>query len=165
MKGHYYNHNLKLSIFILSLRVIHNMNASPGATFLATNEENGDFNQYWSVFFFFFVVLPLSFLIPRCDAPISMCRYSAKTIQRIVADITEQPGRIAFLSTPSLYFSLPETLRSDCYVFDVRFQLRTSRLFRLIEPSYEIFSMISNGNPTVASSIMISISRTKFPRS
>ena len=47
-------------------------------------------------------------------------RYSPKTIQRIVADLVENPGKIAFLSTPSLYFSIPEDLRSESFVFDVR---------------------------------------------
>jgi EEF1A lysine methyltransferase 1 len=59
--------------------------------FLLETEENGDFNQYW---------------------------YSERTIARIVEALVENGGKIAFLSTPSLYFSLPEDLRSKAYVFD-----------------------------------------------
>jgi len=62
--------------------------------FLASTSENGDFNQYW---------------------------YSAKTIKAIVTEI-EACGakRIAFLSTPSLYFSLTnEELKKSSYLFDV----------------------------------------------
>ena len=55
------------------------------------NEENGDFNQYW---------------------------YSAPTIARIVEAMVATGGSIAFLSTPSLYFSLPDDLRAKAYVFD-----------------------------------------------
>lgn len=62
-------------------------------SFLSRNEENGDYNQYW---------------------------YSQHTIECIVRGIEESGAtRIAFLSTPSLYFSIPEELRSKCFVFDV----------------------------------------------
>jgi len=67
------------------------------ATFLAdpVNFEDGDFNQYW---------------------------YSQKTIDKIVEDLVEVassgPKTMAFLSTPSLYFSLPEEVRASCFVFD-----------------------------------------------
>ena len=60
--------------------------------FLAGNHEDGDYNQYW---------------------------YSERTIARIVEALVENNGRIAFLSTPSLYFSIPEELKSKSYVFDV----------------------------------------------
>ena len=69
--------------------------------FWDANPENGDHNQYW---------------------------YSNTTINCIIEDQIEQlmlpdapaAGRIAaFLSTPSLYFTLPEELRNHCYVFDV----------------------------------------------
>lgn len=60
--------------------------------FLESTEENADHNQYW---------------------------YSAKTIEKIVEDLSTRKGsRIAFLSTPSLYFSLPEEDRALCFVFD-----------------------------------------------
>lgn len=42
--------------------------------------ENGDFNQYW---------------------------YSAKTIEALVAEVEENSTKAAFLSTPSILFSLP----------------------------------------------------------
>ena len=59
--------------------------------FINENVEDGDFNQYW---------------------------YSEPTIGRIVEALIENGGNIAFLSTPSLYFSLPDDLRSKAYVFD-----------------------------------------------
>lgn len=31
-----------------------------------------------------------------------------------------QGGRVGFLSTPSIYFSLPDDVRKNCFVFDVR---------------------------------------------
>ena len=36
-----------------------------------------------------------------------------------VDDICSCPGRIAFLSTPSIYFSLPEEVQARSFVFDV----------------------------------------------
>lgn len=59
--------------------------------FLATNPEAADMNQYW---------------------------YSQRTISTIVEDLVQQAPRIAFLSTPSLYFSLPGAHRCQCSVFD-----------------------------------------------
>ncbi len=65
------------------------------------NPEDGDHNQYW---------------------------YSNNTINRIIEDQIEQltlpdgpaDGRISvFLSTPSLYFTLPDHIRKKCFVFDV----------------------------------------------
>ncbi len=69
--------------------------------FLEKTPENGDHNQYW---------------------------YSKYTINCIVEDQVIQDakpnapagGRIsAYLSTPSIYFPLPESMRERCYVFDV----------------------------------------------
>ena len=62
------------------------------ADFIAGNPEDGDFNQYW---------------------------YSNFTIQKMVEDLTAVGGKIAFLSTPSIYFTMPEEQRANCYVFDV----------------------------------------------
>lgn len=67
------------------------------AEFLKNNEEDGDYNQYW---------------------------YSPKTIEQMVLDMVNQSQCsdssycIAFLSTPSLYFSLPVEIRDTSYVFD-----------------------------------------------
>lgn len=64
------------------------------ALFLKDNVEDGDFNQYW---------------------------YSPRTIARIVEDLTVQAGEdkvIAFLSTPSLYFSMPDDIRARSFVLD-----------------------------------------------
>jgi hypothetical protein len=60
--------------------------------FLSKYEEKGDFNQYW---------------------------YSSYTIKKMVEEVMDLNARTAFLSTPSLYFSIPEDKRSLCYVFDV----------------------------------------------
>jgi len=61
--------------------------------FLEGNPEDGDYNQYW---------------------------YSTKTIDRIVEDLLTlgASNSIAFLSTPSLYFSLPAEFRTASKVFD-----------------------------------------------
>ena len=45
--------------------------------------------------------------------------YSPNTIKRIVEDIEEQGGRVAFLSTPSLYFSVSAECRARSKIFDV----------------------------------------------
>lgn len=67
-------------------------------SFLETNEEDGDYNQYW---------------------------YSPYTIEKIVEDCVklfdndnDNSKVLIFLSTPSLYFSLPEYLRKTSYVLD-----------------------------------------------
>ena len=73
------------------------------AKFLKENVEDGDYNQYW---------------------------YSTYTIDRIVEDLVEgakgegaqgegTTRKLVFLSTPSLYFSLPEDVRARSFVFDV----------------------------------------------
>ncbi|RYH06745.1 hypothetical protein EON65_42515 [archaeon] len=56
------------------------------------SKENEDFNQYW---------------------------YSAKTIETIVSEVVRLNGKTAFLSTPSLYFSLPEEQQAKSWVFEV----------------------------------------------
>ena len=60
--------------------------------FIAGNPEDADHNQYW---------------------------YSNFTIQEMVKDLTIVGGKIAFLSTPSIYFTMPEEHRKECWVFDV----------------------------------------------
>ncbi|KAJ4458868.1 putative nucleic acid binding protein [Paratrimastix pyriformis] len=60
--------------------------------FLKTNPENGDFNQYW---------------------------YSEKTIATIVAEVEAQgASKVACISCPSIYFSLPQSIRDSSFVFD-----------------------------------------------
>jgi hypothetical protein len=61
--------------------------------FIDAFREKEQFNQYW---------------------------YSRYTISKVVEEIVAVGGSVAFLSTPSLYFSLPEEIRQNCYVFDVR---------------------------------------------
>jgi hypothetical protein len=64
--------------------------------FLGSNPENSNFNQYW---------------------------YSDATIQTLVEGISEILGKcsgskVAFLSTPSLYFALPDQERKQCKLFE-----------------------------------------------
>mmetsp|Transcript_33082 Transcript_33082/g.48810 ORF Transcript_33082/g.48810 Transcript_33082/m.48810 type:complete len:146 (-) Transcript_33082:12-449(-) len=73
-----------------------NMNMQ--STFHSKTDENGDLNQYW---------------------------YSEKTCQVLCAVVKEsmslkggQSARVAFLSTPSLFFSLDEEDRKQCILFD-----------------------------------------------
>lgn len=68
------------------------MATSNSSEFLRNFEEKAEFNQYW---------------------------YSKNTIDRIVEEIVRVGGRIGFLSTPSLYFALPSSVRESCFVFDV----------------------------------------------
>ena len=62
--------------------------------FLAGHEEKADLNQYW---------------------------YSQATIDVIVAEVEEVSEKAAFLSTPSIYFSLKRSspLRKASWVFDL----------------------------------------------
>ena len=73
--------------------------AEGGSNFFQSNPEKGQFNQYW---------------------------YSNHTIKILLEAIQEiLPGgegmkrRVAFLSTPSLYFAMSESDRSSSYVFEV----------------------------------------------
>mmetsp|Transcript_20915 Transcript_20915/g.37665 ORF Transcript_20915/g.37665 Transcript_20915/m.37665 type:complete len:251 (-) Transcript_20915:55-807(-) len=62
--------------------------------FLAKNPEKGDINQYW---------------------------YSPITIEKMVAEVKEhggEPLKVAFVSTPSLFFSLTTEQRRECAVLD-----------------------------------------------
>mmetsp|Transcript_6144 Transcript_6144/g.13271 ORF Transcript_6144/g.13271 Transcript_6144/m.13271 type:complete len:184 (+) Transcript_6144:1969-2520(+) len=63
-------------------------------SFLTRNPENADFNQYW---------------------------YSAKTIEALAVELEEvSAGPVAFLSTPSVYFSMSsETHREQSRFFDI----------------------------------------------
>ena len=71
------------------------LNAKVGTmeAFLADNPEDGDYNQYW---------------------------YSEYTIKQMVADIEAQGPecRVAYLSTPSIFFSMSEELQKVSKVFD-----------------------------------------------
>jgi len=78
------------------------MNANDGGKqFLERKEENADLNQYW---------------------------YSQRTIDSLCEGILEALGekswkRIAFLSTPSLYYSMPLDIRKSCFLLDVSYSL------------------------------------------
>ena len=70
--------------------------------FLKEAPENGHFNQYW------------------------YSLHTIETIRKCISEVFESRGikevrRVAFLSTPSIYFSLPEEKRTHCKLFDVRF--------------------------------------------
>lgn len=73
-------------------------------SFLIRNKENADFNQYW---------------------------FSLKTIQFINDQISSQkPKKIAFLSTPSIYFSLEnEDLKANSKVFEVNLKRKLNILY------------------------------------
>ncbi|KNC49074.1 uncharacterized protein AMSG_05034 [Thecamonas trahens ATCC 50062] len=59
--------------------------------FLRKTPENGDFNQYW---------------------------YSALTIETLVGEAVAHGTRIACLSTPSVFFSLPKEVQARATLFD-----------------------------------------------
>lgn len=113
------------------------------AKFLLDNHEDGDFNQYW---------------------------YSEHTISKIVEALVRNDGRIAFLSTPSLYFSLPEETKARAYVFDVSRECDASSAHKLllayyfIQTSFGIFSSIKNGLLTADSFITITTNPKHFLR-
>lgn len=69
------------------------------------NKENEDYNQYW---------------------------YSSRTIEKIVEAVVAVNGRTAFLSTPSLYFSLPPHMREKSSVFEVSSEAMHQLLFHYI---------------------------------
>ncbi len=56
------------------------------------NEEKAEFNQYW---------------------------YSPYTISQMVEEVLTLSGKTALISTPSIYFSIPEEARKNCYLLDV----------------------------------------------
>lgn len=58
-------------------------------------------------------------------------RYSPFTINKIVKELLQFPSHytIAFLSTPSLYFSLPVNRRENCCVFDFDLKWRDDKGF------------------------------------
>ena len=71
------------------------------STFLMKNPEDPTTNQYW-------------YSKPTIDALAGECASLIET--RIFSGDTE--FKVAFLSTPSLYFALPPSLRKCCFVFD-----------------------------------------------
>lgn len=61
--------------------------------FLKYTPENADYNQYW---------------------------YSEKTIHFIINQIQKhKANKVAFVACPSLFFSVPENLQDNCYLFDI----------------------------------------------
>ncbi|GAX73222.1 hypothetical protein CEUSTIGMA_g675.t1 [Chlamydomonas eustigma] len=72
--------------------------------FLIKTSENELLNQYW---------------------------YSAATIEALVQEILSSASRVAFLSTPSVYFSLPKDseVKKSSWVFDFDEQWRTDPHF------------------------------------
>ena len=70
--------------------------------FLSKTEENADFNQYW-------------YSNLTIDALVKACTVDAPTED----DAAKPPIRAAFLSTPSLYHSLPVKARKSCALLDL----------------------------------------------
>eukprot|EP00927_Polykrikos_kofoidii_P071501 TRINITY_DN67764_c0_g1_i1.p1 TRINITY_DN67764_c0_g1~~TRINITY_DN67764_c0_g1_i1.p1 ORF type:complete len:410 (-),score=85.43 TRINITY_DN67764_c0_g1_i1:56-1261(-) len=62
-----------------------------GNSFLTSTSERADLNQYW---------------------------FSPGTVAAFVAEVSEAGGSAALVSTPSVYFSLPNEVRHKCKVFD-----------------------------------------------
>jgi len=63
--------------------------------FLVKHKENADFNQYW---------------------------FSNNTIEALVEEVTTNGPKVAFLSTPSVYYNLKDSdVKGQSYVFDVYF--------------------------------------------
>jgi hypothetical protein len=79
---------------------------SSSSAFVSKVPERGDLNQYW---------------------------YSAPTIDAMVEEINGVGGSAAFLSTPSVYFSIPSERRGSHYVFDLDTQFSTDRGFVLYD--------------------------------
>ena len=73
--------------------------AEGGSNFLQSNPEKGKFNQYW------------------------YSNHTIKILLEAIQEILPEKGgkkrRVAFLSTPSLYFAMSESDRSSSYVFEV----------------------------------------------
>lgn len=73
--------------------------AEGGSNFLQSNPEKGQFNQYW------------------------YSNHTIKILLEAIQEILPEKGgkkrRVAFLSTPSLYFAMSESDRSSSYVFEV----------------------------------------------
>lgn len=87
--------------------------------FVETNPEDGDFNQYWYSPKTISTIVGNSFVIVSAFNSFHWFCISSKDA------LVAEGGNIAFLSTPSIYFSIPESLRSQSKVFDVSF----SRLY------------------------------------
>ena len=91
--------------------------------FITKFKENGDFNQYW---------------------------YSPATIDYLVGEIMEQGKKVAFLSTPSVYFSIKDKeFKENCFLFEV-----TVAILLLIH-DFAILSTIKGSQRTRTSSSMI----------
>lgn len=100
------------------------------SNFISENVENGDYNQYW---------------------------YSKYTIDKMVEEINHLNGRVAFLSTPSLYFTVNEIVREKSFVFDVSPTRLTRSYVILIILLLHFFSLTRSGLVIEALSSMILI--------
>jgi hypothetical protein len=85
--------------------------------FLAKHKEKADMNQYW---------------------------YSKATINFMAAECEQFGKKIAFLSTPSIYFSLKnKEIRGTSKVFDVRkFQINVNSSIKSSIRTRDMYSMI-----------------------
>lgn len=74
--------------------------------FLKVTKEQSIFNQYW------YSENTIRVFMEAIEEISANCKSN---------DPKQQPVRIAFLSTPSLYFALPMEQREHCKLFEVRF--------------------------------------------
>jgi hypothetical protein len=83
---------------------------SAAESFLECHSEKAEMNQYWY----------------STETIQSLCHAIQELLSTIVMGGTRK--RVAFLSTPSLYFAFPLEARKYCCLFDVRLQLAIARL-------------------------------------
>ena len=82
---------------VVRTEVTENSNPNNGVAFLRENPEDPALNQYW---------------------------YSQNSVDALTQEVSRlitkygKDFKVAFLSTPSIYFALEEEQRSQCYVFD-----------------------------------------------
>lgn len=83
------------------------------AKFISQNPENGDYNQVRSLY-------KMRCFDPYFSSDLFLQYwYSNYTINQMAEDCVNVGGRIAFLSTPSIYFALPDEAREKSFCFDV----------------------------------------------
>ncbi len=89
------------------------------AQFIGQNPENGDYNQVDISFQSSFVLIIFNGYVIGLSLYYFQYWYSTYTINQMVEDCVNIGGRIAFLSTPSVYFALPDDAREKSFCFDV----------------------------------------------
>ena len=100
------------------IKTLSTNNLKGSAGFVDSTPERRDLNQYW---------------------------YSRKTISVLLSECKntiESGGRVAFISTPSLYFSLPENMRAGSCVFDIDEQWSNDEGFHRFDYNVETESQL-----------------------